>query len=379
MVIHILDRPENAAGWVLSIILTPICVVATALRFVATKRSRRDPGWEDWWALLALIFFIPYAVYLIMILTQANGRSTVQYIIEDPKGWEIMAPFGLMVTALFGPQQTFVKYSLLALYHRIFWVHRGFVRMVWIVAVIQGMWGLVVLLVQINACRPVKKSWYPEIPGYCINTDLFFSIYEPINSLLDFVVAGMAIYMLWKPTFRRNTAQVWWLSALFTLGAFSGILGIVKTVEAQNATKNNYLWVDWNLVQEATSIICCCTPIYMSLLPKTNWFSSISSWASRTFFSSHSKLSGGSSGATKATNGSGSSSGNSSKHRNRSNVNASGAQSDGASEHELVTHGPDSAYTYAIGKGNSIGDWQSEEKDGVPMRQVCVEHSVEVV
>ena len=66
MAFHVLAAPENAAGWLLSIILTPICILATLLRFVATKRSGRTVGWEDWWALLALIFFIPYVVYLLM-------------------------------------------------------------------------------------------------------------------------------------------------------------------------------------------------------------------------------------------------------------------------------------------------------------------------
>jgi len=39
----------------------------------------------------------------------------------------------------------------------------------------------------------------------------------------------------------------------------------------------------------ATSIICCCAPIYKSIIPEINMFSSFGSWASRTFNSKSSR------------------------------------------------------------------------------------------
>jgi hypothetical protein len=49
--------------------------------------------------------------------------------------------------------------------------------------------------------------------------NLFFSVYEPINSAIDFIMAGMAIFILWKLSFYRNTKRVWGFSILFALGA----------------------------------------------------------------------------------------------------------------------------------------------------------------
>jgi uncharacterized membrane protein (GlpM family) len=66
MPFHVLDRSENAAGWLLCVILTPICIFALVLRFVATKHGGRSLGWDDFWALLGLVFYIPYVVYLLM-------------------------------------------------------------------------------------------------------------------------------------------------------------------------------------------------------------------------------------------------------------------------------------------------------------------------
>lgn len=39
-----------------------VAILATALRFVATKRAGRKPGWEDWFAVLATLFYIFYVV-----------------------------------------------------------------------------------------------------------------------------------------------------------------------------------------------------------------------------------------------------------------------------------------------------------------------------
>lgn len=39
-----------------------VAILAIALRFVATNRTGRKPGWEDWFAVLATLFYIFYVV-----------------------------------------------------------------------------------------------------------------------------------------------------------------------------------------------------------------------------------------------------------------------------------------------------------------------------
>jgi drug/metabolite transporter (DMT)-like permease len=65
MALNVFQDPQETAAWVVCIIFTPICILATVLRFVATKRAGRAFGWEDWFALLGLVFFLPYIGYLI--------------------------------------------------------------------------------------------------------------------------------------------------------------------------------------------------------------------------------------------------------------------------------------------------------------------------
>ncbi|KEY74371.1 Sat4 [Stachybotrys chartarum IBT 7711] len=182
------------------------------------------------------------------------------------------------MNGIYALQQTFVKFSLLALYHRLFWVNRHFVRSVWLVGIVQGCWGIAILLVHIFLCTPMEKIWTPwMVEGTCVDVNTLFAIYEALNSVLDFIVAGLAIWMLPSLQIRKSTR--WHLAGLFVLGAFSGFIGIIKIVEAYDSAQRNFQAVIWNVVQMSISIICCCAPIYRSILPKMG-MSSIPSWAS---------------------------------------------------------------------------------------------------
>ncbi|KAI1452555.1 hypothetical protein F4805DRAFT_446956 [Annulohypoxylon moriforme] len=380
MALNVFYDPQEAAGWILSVILAPICIIATGLRFLATKRGGRKLGWEDWYALAALVFFLPYVGYLIWILTLANGRPLTVFIKENPTQWTEAAKVGLNMNGLYGIQQSFAKFSLLALYYRLFWVERTFAIIVWSVAIIQGAWGIVVLLVHIFACVPVAKSWQPEIPGHCVDINTFFSIYEPINAAIDFAMAGMAIWMLHALQMKKKTQ--WYLSGLFILGGFSGVIGIIKVVEAQNSAQRNFLSVIWNLIQMATSIICCCAPIYNSILPKVGFYTAFRSWASQTFTrrpSSSAVLSerkeSGAGISTKASKVSSAKSGKSYQSQPKNlDRHAHWVHLDGSSERGLAWAEIEAERGNGKGGGGEDGG-----ADGIAMGAITVKRSIDVV
>ncbi|KAI1170213.1 hypothetical protein F4777DRAFT_595401 [Nemania sp. FL0916] len=277
----IYDNPQQGAAFTLALLFTPICILCTILRFLATKRAGRRYSWDDWFALLALLSFLPYVVYLFLILTAVHGRPVAVFSKTETDRWYEFRKIGLVMSGIYGIQQTFAKFSLLALYYRLFWVNRSFVRAVWVVAIIQTGWAIVVVFVHIFSCIPVEKSWKPMLPGLCINTKAFFALAELINSAIDFVVAGLAIWMLKSLQMRR--LRQWRFGILFAIGAFSGIVGIIRTVNVLTITHIPFLDSIWNLVQMATSIVCCCAPIYQSLVPEVGFIRSLRSWASQTF------------------------------------------------------------------------------------------------
>lgn len=55
---HVFDDSIQGAIFVLIVVLTPLSVIATALRFLASRASSRTLGAEDWLALGALLFYL---------------------------------------------------------------------------------------------------------------------------------------------------------------------------------------------------------------------------------------------------------------------------------------------------------------------------------
>lgn len=69
MTFHVFNDPGQGAYFVLLIVSALTSVVAIVLRFVATSRSGRKPGLEDWLAFAAVV------VFLIRIGVAFNGTS----------------------------------------------------------------------------------------------------------------------------------------------------------------------------------------------------------------------------------------------------------------------------------------------------------------
>lgn len=56
-----LSDPAQAQIVIGSIVTIPLCLLATILRLLATRRSRRNFGWDDLFAVVALLGFLVYA------------------------------------------------------------------------------------------------------------------------------------------------------------------------------------------------------------------------------------------------------------------------------------------------------------------------------
>lgn len=69
---NVFDRAEYRAAFFVCVLTAPICILATILRFVTTKRTSRKLGLEDWFALLALL---PYLTYTVMLLWSKHGQA----------------------------------------------------------------------------------------------------------------------------------------------------------------------------------------------------------------------------------------------------------------------------------------------------------------
>ncbi|KUI62479.1 hypothetical protein VP1G_09594 [Cytospora mali] len=159
-----------------------VAILATILRFVATKRAARKPSWEDWCAVLTTFFFTIYVVPFLynefLFLTVMNGRAVTELTAEDIVK---VTKAGYTMAAQFCLQQLFAKFSLLFLYYRIFSVNRAFVLAVYVIGAIQLSWSIATYVAHWLECTPPARLSNPKLPGSCIDGGAFLAVTENLR------------------------------------------------------------------------------------------------------------------------------------------------------------------------------------------------------
>ncbi|KAH7322415.1 hypothetical protein B0I35DRAFT_498921 [Stachybotrys elegans] len=300
MPFNLFQNSQHGAAFVLSIVTNVVCTVATILRIQSTRRARRQIGLEDGFAVAALVFHLVFASMFIWVVVQLNGRSYEQVALDSPADLAHILQVGYIMSAQYPGNQLFSKLSLLALYHRLFSVNRTFNRWLQGLATLQILWFIGTSTTKYLLCYPVRRIWDLTADGSCINIGAFLAATESVNSLIDFAMIGLAVWIISTLQMSKSTKRK--LNILFSIGSLSGIIGFVKIGEAYTSAYANQLSGIWDVVQMATSIICCCAPVYKSALPRFGIFKALrstfgySSSAAHTDFSAQNATSVASSG-----------------------------------------------------------------------------------
>lgn len=111
----------------------------------------------------------------------------------------------------------FSKLSIIALYFRIFGVCTVYARWIYFLTFIHISWAIVMLILQAVPCNPIEKYWRPLMPGWCFSQSVLVIPQEVINSIVDFAMVILALFMIRSLHISRGTK--WKLGGLFGLGA----------------------------------------------------------------------------------------------------------------------------------------------------------------
>lgn len=96
MALEVWKDPEQLGGFILCVLTIPMCCVATALRFMASKKTTGRANLESWLAMAALVFFL---VYTLMFLYRSSRPSPL----SDPA---CLVRLSLFLTCVFIPVLT---------------------------------------------------------------------------------------------------------------------------------------------------------------------------------------------------------------------------------------------------------------------------------
>ncbi|QKX54202.1 uncharacterized protein TRUGW13939_01287 [Talaromyces rugulosus] len=262
--------------FILAIVGAVLAITATALRFLSVRLTNRKPSWDDWFSVLATFFFILYVIPLLYLLSVMNGKDkwTAEEVVRIKKAGYSMGPQFCM-------QQLFAKLSILWLYYRLFHVNEAFLYCVWGLGITQTAWSVATYLVHWLECIPTAKLWDPTLDGHCIKSPVFLAAGETPNSLVDFAMIALAIWMV--QSLRIKTAVKIKLFVIFIMGGLAGVIGFVKIGYGFSATSKSKVEVldpIWATVQQTCSVICCCAPFYKPLIPEIGFFGKLQSLTS---------------------------------------------------------------------------------------------------
>lgn len=120
------------------------------------------------------------------------------------------------MSAQYAGNQLFAKLSLIFLYHRLFSVNTTFLYWLYVLGSVQTAWGIALYLAKIFRCTPFEKIWNPTVAGRCVDSGPFLAATEAVNSLIDFIMIGLAIWIV--RSLQLDKSSKWKLYFLFTIG-----------------------------------------------------------------------------------------------------------------------------------------------------------------
>lgn len=183
-------------------------------------------------------------------------------------------------------QQLFAKFSIMALYYRLFRVNRKFSLCIYALMIYHMAWVVAMSVMFSVQCQPLNRFWNPLIPGKCIDETTTIAVVESINSFGDFLLVALAMSMV--RILQISQSNRWKLRILFGSGTLAGILGFLKVglslhVSSGGLTNPEAIFTTmavWSNVQAAVCIMCCCAPVFKPILPGPHFWRRLKAKAS---------------------------------------------------------------------------------------------------
>ncbi|GKZ90669.1 hypothetical protein AnigIFM59636_002591 [Aspergillus niger] len=179
-----------------SISITLLGVFFVGLRFLSRHLGKVPLGLEDGLIVAAVLnLFVIFALDIEMV---KYGLGLHQSTISMDSL--------ITINKLLLPAEIFyctsiilTKTSILAMYHRIFHIHRPTRIAVYILGVITIIRAISLIFASIFQCTPVARAWDKfQYPGRCINLKDTFIANDVVNAITDVVILGLLIGRVWK-------------------------------------------------------------------------------------------------------------------------------------------------------------------------------------
>ncbi|KAJ5503478.1 hypothetical protein N7463_006352 [Penicillium fimorum] len=253
---------------------------SVALRILARKMTGSRLFMDDYLIMMALFF--KYACSCGVVVLLYNGMGSHITMIPA-KNLLVYFKLGFANAFIYTGCIAFIKYSILALYKRLFATR----QMAIAVNVMFGfvtLWVVGVYVAGALLCIPVSKFWDQSIPGACLDPAKFYYGMQIPNILTDVILLIMPMGVVWNLTIPKTQKML--LSGVFLLGGLTLIFSIFRLNAMINLvnmgpdiTYNQVPVIVWTCMEAAVGITAACLPNLRPLfkLGNRNFWSQIRS------------------------------------------------------------------------------------------------------
>lgn len=257
--------PDSLQPWTVAVVVsvTVLALLAIGLRLLSRRLNRQPLWWDDKMIVFSMGWNLVVVGFIFAMYSSGMGIHADKV---DPARIVMMAKWLVVAEVLYAWNLGWTKLSLLLMYYRIF-RHEYFKKMAWGVGAFVWAWVICITFIFIFICVPVRKLWYPQVPGRCINQVGTWISNAASTILTDLVILIMPIPQIWKLQLRR-TEKVG-LTLAFSLGFFVVFASAYRTSVLFTYTNSDPTYslaptVGWTAIEMAAGIISACLP---TLLP----------------------------------------------------------------------------------------------------------------
>ncbi|KAJ5267741.1 hypothetical protein N7478_010549 [Penicillium angulare] len=147
--------------------------------------------------------------------------------------WEATSgslPQGLFIAQfLYVGTVCFAKFSILAMYWRLFKIEHYVRVAIYVLAVMVACWGLGVIITSCLLCIPLKGYWNKTIKAKCgVDSRIYFIGNAIPNIVTDAAILYVPIHVVWGLNLRMLQKII--LSFVFLMGAFATATSIIRLI-----------------------------------------------------------------------------------------------------------------------------------------------------
>ncbi|KAJ5788568.1 hypothetical protein N7457_003558 [Penicillium paradoxum] len=238
-----------------------LSTLSVALRILARKMTGSKLFMDDYLILVALLFKYACSSGVVGLLYNGLGSHITMI---PAKNLVVYFQIGYSNNFIYTGCIAFIKFSILALYKRLFAVRHMTIAVNLMFGFI-CLWVVGVYVAGALICIPASKFWDQSIEGACLDPAKFNYGLQIPNILSDLILLVMPMRVVWTLPIPKSQKML--LSGVFLVGGLTLIFdcfrldAMIKLVgQGPDITYNQVPVVVWTCIEAAVGITAACLP-----------------------------------------------------------------------------------------------------------------------